>query len=396
MNQQHVWGANYTPRKGWFHSWASLDLGSVENDFATLADLGLDHVRIFPLWPLLQPNRTFIDTKAIDDVLAVTDAAGSVGLTVSVDLLQGHLSSFDFLPAWVSTWHRRNIFTNPDVVSGQHTLARALASELATRTHVSGLTLGNEIGQFAAPRHPERHEITSHEAYEWLDGMLAEVRAAFPRGTHHHCFDDDTWFVDAHPFTPRAAVELGDSTTVHSWIFGGAAQRYGIDAPELPHFARYLLEVADLWHRVSGQPSDRPVWLQEVGAPTPWVSPHNAADFLEGTVRAALGYRNLSGITWWCSHDVSRALADFPDLEYSLGLIDSNGEVKPAGERLRELISLEKAGELSATPTSTQSVIVEGLKADGSNRSLTNTGSDVFGEWMDFARRGEYRSLELG
>ncbi|MDU1122795.1 MAG: glycosyl hydrolase, partial [Dermabacter sp.] len=122
----------------------------------------------------------------------------------------------------------------------------------------------------------------------------------------------------------------------------------------------------------------------------------NAADFLEGTVRAACGYRNLSGITWWCSHDVSRTLADFPDLEYSLGLIDSEGAVKPAGERLRDLIALEKAGELATTPTSTQSVIVEGLKADGSNRSLTNTGSDVFGEWMDFARRGEYRSLELG
>lgn len=91
-------GRELHSRKGWFHSWANLDLGSVDNDFATLADLGLDHVRIFPLWPLLQPNRTFIDSKAVDDILAVADAAGNAGLTVSVDLLQGHLSSFDFLP----------------------------------------------------------------------------------------------------------------------------------------------------------------------------------------------------------------------------------------------------------------------------------------------------------
>ena len=109
-------GANYTPRRGWFHTWGELDPGQVAEDLAQIADLGLDHVRIFPLWPHLQPNRTRISTAAVDELLSVVDIAGEQGLDISVDLLQGHLSSFDFLPAWVSTWHRRNLFTDPEVV----------------------------------------------------------------------------------------------------------------------------------------------------------------------------------------------------------------------------------------------------------------------------------------
>ena len=52
---------------------------------------------------------------------------------------------------------------------------------------------------------------------------------------------------------------------------------------------------------------------------------------------------NLWGVTWWCSHDVSRKLADFPELEYTLGLLDSDRRPKPAGLRLAELIAAEKA-----------------------------------------------------
>ncbi|KJY28650.1 hypothetical protein VR44_24895, partial [Streptomyces katrae] len=66
---------------------------------------------------------------------------------------------------------------------------------------------------------------------------------------------------------------------------------------------------------------DRPVWLQEVGAPAPLVPPEHAAEFAEATLAAALDCPGLWGVTWWCSHDVSRELADFPELEYGLGLL---------------------------------------------------------------------------
>lgn len=397
MSRELSWGVNYTPRQGWFHAWAHLNLESTRQDFAALKELELDHVRVFPLWPLLQPNRTYIDPHAIDAVLSVVDAAGEVGLNVSVDLLQGHLSSFDFLPSWVETWHRRNIFADHDVVEAQKTLGRLLARELSARPHVLGMSLGNEIGQFAAPRHPYQHELDQEQAYGWNRDLLAELGSAFPRGKHQHCFDDDLWFVDSHPFTPRAAIELGHETTVHSWVFGGIAQRYGVNAPELPHFVRYLLEVADMWSRAFGAPSERTIWVQEIGAPTPWVTPERAAEFMEESVRAACGHSRTSAITWWCSHDVSRELADFPEVEYTLGLIDTKGKAKPVGEQLRSYIQRSRSEDLGAVETdSSDPLVFRGLKLDGSNRSITSSTSDACGEWMEAAREGTYRRLELG
>ncbi len=93
-------GVNYTPSRGWFHHWLDFDLDEVRADLDPVAALGLDHIRVFPLWPLFQPNRALIRPRAVGQLVALADAARERGLDVSVDGLQGHLSSFDFLPSW--------------------------------------------------------------------------------------------------------------------------------------------------------------------------------------------------------------------------------------------------------------------------------------------------------
>ncbi|MGP9695065.1 glycoside hydrolase 5 family protein [Brachybacterium sp. AOP25-B2-12] len=365
MNAARI-GVNYTPRRGWFHAWQHLDPGEIREDLTQIAGLGLDHVRIFPLWPLLQPNRTLIPPQSVQDVLTVADLAGEQGLDVSVDLLQGHLSSFDFLPAWVSTWHRRNIFTDPDVVAAQHTLARVLGTELAQRPHVTGMTLGNEIGQFARPDHPDREQLSPAQATAWTADLLRTVEGLWPDGRHHHSFDDAVWFTDEHPFTPASAVELGASTTVHSWVFTGAAQRLGAHDPGLALFGRYLIEVADLWHRLLDVPSARRIWLQEIGAPTPWVRPEDAAQFADASLRAALAHPRVEAATWWCSHDVARSLADFPEVEYTLGLFDEAGRVKPIGEAVARIAAELREGATDPENPATVGPRVSSSAASGS------------------------------
>src|SRR5690348_10947504 len=66
-------GVNYTPRRGWFHSWYDFDPDHAREDLAQIAGLGLDHVRVFHLWPLLQPNRTLIRTAAVDQLVHLVD-----------------------------------------------------------------------------------------------------------------------------------------------------------------------------------------------------------------------------------------------------------------------------------------------------------------------------------
>ncbi|PWI17914.1 glycosyl hydrolase [Streptomyces sp. Act143] len=323
-------GVNYTPSEGWFHHWLDFDLDSVRADLDSIAALGLDHVRVFPLWPYFQPNRALIRPRAVEQLVALADAAAERGLDVNVDGLQGHLSSFDFLPAWTQTWHRRNLFTDPDVLDGQAAYLRTLAAALADRPNFIGMTLGNEINQFSAGPHPDPDRATPEQVDAWLERMLAACEEGAPGRLHLHAEYDATWYQPDQPFTPAQAARRGTVTAVHSWVFNGTAQRYGRTSVPTEHHAAYLVELSKAW----AEEPHRPVWLQEVGAPAPLIPAEHAAAFTEATIAHALDCPDLWGITWWCSHDVSRDLADFPELEYSLGLLTNDRRPKDTAEAL--------------------------------------------------------------
>lgn len=360
-------GVNYTPSEGWFHHWLDFDLDSVRADLDSIAALGLDHVRVFPLWPYFQPNRTLIRPRAVEQLVALTDAAAERGLDVNVDGLQGHLSSFDFLPAWTRTWHRRNLFTDPDVLDGQANLLRTLAAALADRPNFIGMTLGNEVNQFSAGPHPDPDRATPDEIEAWLSRMLAACEEGAPGRLHLHAEYDATWYQDDQPFTPGQAARHGAVTAVHSWVFNGTAQRYGRASVPSEHHAAWLVELSKAW---AGDPH-RPVWLQEVGAPAPLVPPEHAAAFTEATVANALDCPDLWGITWWCSHDVSRSLADFPELEYGLGLLTNDRKPKDTA------LVLERAARgPSSTPAARRTALV--VPADPAARSRCAPGGPVF------------------
>ncbi len=370
-------GVNYTPSEGWFHHWLDFDLDSVRADLDSIAALGLDHVRVFPLWPYFQPNRTLIRPRAVEQLVALADAAADRGLDVNVDGLQGHLSSFDFLPSWTRTWHRRNLFTDPDVLDGQETLLRTLAAALADRPNFIGMTLGNEVNQFSAGPHPDPDRATPEEIDAWLGRMLAACEEGAPGRLHLHAEYDATWYQDDQPFTPGQAARHGAVTAVHSWVFNGTAQRYGRTSVPSEHHAAWLVELSKAW---AGDPH-RPVWLQEVGAPAPLVPPEHAAAFTEATVANALDCPDLWGITWWCSHDVARSLADFPELEYGLGLLTNDRKPKDTA------LVLERAARGPSSPPAGRSTALV-VPADPAVRSRCAPGGPVFEAFFQLVADG--------
>ncbi|KQY78004.1 glycosyl hydrolase [Microbacterium sp. Root1433D1] len=376
-------GANYTPRSQWMHAWMSLDLDEVRRDFAALADLGLDHLRIFPLWTVLQPNRTLIRDEAVDDVRAVVDVAAEFGLDASVDVIQGHLSSFDFIPSWLFTWHDKNMFTHPDALSGQAELVTRLGERLGGASNFLGFTLGNETNQFSAQTHPSPWPVTEAEAANWITTLLDAAHAAAPAQQHVHSEYDAAWYMDGHGFTPALASRLGDITTVHSWIFNGTAQRYGGRSVASDRHAEYMIELA----RGFATDPAKPIWLQEVGAPSNCLTPAQTPDFLEATLRSVARTENLWGVTWWCSHDVSRSLADFPELEYTLGLVDQNGEAKPIGRRFADLIP--ELRERRPAPARPVGIVVEVDENDTPvSRGAMSPGGTIFQAWVDACEAG--------
>ncbi|AWW36418.1 glycoside hydrolase 5 family protein [Streptomyces cadmiisoli] len=370
-------GVNYTPSEGWFHHWLDFDPDSVRADLDSIAALGLDHIRVFPLWPYFQPNRTLVRPKAVEQLVTLVDAAAERGLDVNVDALQGHLSSFDFLPAWTRTWHRRNLFTDPDVLDGQAAYLRTLAAALAGRPNFLGMTLGNEINQFAAGPHPDPDPATEEQIDAWLERMLAACEQGAPGRLHLHAEYDATWYQDDQPFTPAQAARRGAVTAVHSWVFNGTAQRHGRTSVPSEHHAEYLVELSRAW----AEDPRRPVWLQEVGAPAPLIPAEHAGSFTEATVRHALDCPDLWGITWWCSHDVSRSLADFPELEYGLGLLTNDRRPKDAA---RALARAARTRHPVPAPRTTALVV----PADPSVRSRCAPGGPVFDAFFSLVADG--------
>ncbi|MFK4788714.1 glycosyl hydrolase [Microbacterium sp. ZW T5_56] len=376
-------GANYTPATEWMHSWLDLDLDDVRRDFAGLAELGLDHVRVFPLWSVLQPNRTLIREKAVADVRAVVDVAAEFGLDASVDVIQGHLSSFDFIPSWLFTWHDKNMFTHPDALSGQVALVERLGAALGDAGNFLGFTLGNETNQFSAATHPHQWPVTPAEASTWITTLLDAAERTAPAQQHVHSEYDAAWYMDGHGFVPTHAARLGAMTTVHSWIFNGTAQRYGGRSTASDRHAEYMIELS----RAFATDPSRPIWLQEVGAPSNCLEPAETPDFLEATVRSALRTDNLWGITWWCSHDVSRALADYPELEYSLGLIDNTGAAKPIGRRFAEIIP--ELRERRPVPHRSLGIVIDVDDEEiPISRGAMSPGGAIFQAWVDATSDG--------
>ncbi|MBT1598020.1 glycoside hydrolase 5 family protein [Curtobacterium flaccumfaciens] len=398
-------GVNYTPAVGWFHSWLDFSPSDTARDLEAIASLGADHVRIFPLWPVVQPNRTLIRQQALDDVATVVDLAGSFGLDVNVDALQGHLSSFDFVPSWLDSWHRRNMFTDPDVVASTAAYVRALAGAVADKPNLLGITIGNEVNQFAHAPHPAPHAISAEQGHAWAAAMVAAARAGLASGLEARLASassaasgtgsrpgplvtvaqyDAAWYDDAQPFGPEHAADHGDATVTHSWVFNGSAALHGALGPGSVRHGEYLLQLAAAWNRDAARPN----WLQEVGAPTNVVDPADAAAFTEQTIRHVLDAQHVLGVTWWCSHDVARSLADFPELEYDLGLFTNDGRLKPVGEAFAALARAEHTRDAPAAPPAT-ALVLDDVLTDGTDHHGTRAdcapGGRFAAAWLALA-----------
>ncbi|MFI7222068.1 hypothetical protein ACIBO5_02515 [Nonomuraea angiospora] len=319
---QPRFGVNYLPRENWWYAWAEDDDDAFAEDLHQIASLGFDHVRVQCLWPLFQPNPSWVSPRALRRLVGLLDRAAESGLDVCVTVLDGWLSGFDFRPSWLKDV---DPFTDAAAVSAAELLVGAVSRAVEGHPALWCVDVANE------PNVLMRH-LGPGEGEAWAARMLSAARAASVPVTVG--VDHVPWMSDEAPIGRAFVAAACDLVPVHAWpFFTGALARVGEErAWAIPD---YLAQVA----RATPGAAGKPVWIQELGVSPLWLTDVAVEDFAERMLRRAAAVPGLGAVTWWASHDISRRFTGFDELEYGLGLIDAEGRVKPIGSRVAEVVA---------------------------------------------------------
>ncbi|WP_063484214.1 glycoside hydrolase 5 family protein [Streptomyces ambofaciens] len=326
-------GVNYVPSKHWWYSWQEWDATSILEDLRAIAGLGMDHIRVHLLWPVFQPDPSVVSAVSLDRLRELLDLADhpDVSLDVSVSVLDGWLSGFTFLPAWMSG---RNMITDSGAICAELLLLDTLAAHIGDHRRFLGFDLGNELSVPNGGVPTERGE-------QWASLLLDHCASVAPGRFHVNGVDHLPWF-EARTFSPAACATHGSASVLHTYPYWtGAIRRYGPDGTGVLHLGEYMAELAEAFSPVRG----RPKWLQEFGASPVERPAESIPQWAASFVRNTLSSGGFWGCTWWGSHDIDRRFTGFIEYEYDLGLLTVDNEIKPIGARLRQLI-----GELRDTP----------------------------------------------
>lgn len=347
---------NYVPSKGWWYSWVDWDDSTFTKDFEAIAGLGCDHIRIHCLWPLFQPNPNLVSELMLERLARLHEHADAAGLDVIVTVLNGWLSGFDFRPSWLN--EGVNIFANRVVIDAELALVSSIADRIGTHERFLGFDVANEPNVLSTS---SKNTTTRAEGDSWVIEILQHCERVAPGKLHSVGMDHQPWLTDDSPFGRLALAQTGTVTPIHAWVyFTGALERYGETGTGAIHLPEYMLELA----KAHQGDSMRQVWLQEYGVSTDWLQRSSPQDFLKSATMASMRVDNLWGITWWCSHDIDRRLGGFAELEYDLGLLTVDNEIKPLGHQFHEsVIEFRSRDKVTATRT-TAIVLPDGCTPD--------------------------------
>ena len=137
-----------------------------------------------------------------------------------------------------------------------------------------------------------------------------------------------------------------------------------------PPSVRLLAAMAALIRSFASS-QQKPVWAGEFNTCIEELPERGQAVWLEQAVTAAIE-EGVSWFTYWDSHDVDRKF-QFNPLEYSLGLLTSDGRVKEQGRVFKELATTYRGKQVKFP--------VNALPAPPSDRTLNGTWQWIL-NWM--------------
>ena len=161
-------GVNYWPASKGVTLWKDFNIDEVHSDMNTIAEMGLDLVRVYLTWEDFQPDPDSVNCCALARLTRLCDAVAAEGLKAIITLNTGHLSGHNWVPPWLLDSQLPPFADQPIISKGRRVsggyrdpcvdpmarkaalrLIRAIARTLADHQAVWAYDLGNEPDRFA-------------------------------------------------------------------------------------------------------------------------------------------------------------------------------------------------------------------------------------------------------
>lgn len=346
-------GINYWASRNAIRMWRDFDEASAESDLQKLREVGITHLRVFPLWSDFQPltaeysyhgayeyrfgdaplpdteaGRAGVSEEACENFRRFCRLADRYGMKLTVGLITGHMSGGVFAPP---AFGGKNHVTDAAVVKWQMRFIRYFVTRFRREAAIVAWDLGNEVLGITDPK-----SYTSDEFYVWCSHIAAVIRSC--DGTRPVLSGLDGPYdgvVEGGRGTPKEMAEICDVLTYHPYqIFQTA------DAPLCS--PKPILDLA-FQCRLNEDIGKKPAFAQEFGSIGYLnCSRKSEAAFYRASLLSTLAHGG-HGVMWWCAFDQGQF--DFPPYGWNnrgsdYGFFDRNGKAKPIAEENRKFKEL--------------------------------------------------------
>ena len=334
-------GINYWGSKSAINMWSEYDEESIERDFSLLREVGITHLRVFPLWPVFQPltalygpadvfeygfgenslpdteaGRAGVSEEACEKFRSFCSLADKYGMKLIVGLITGHMSFRTYVPP---AFQGKALLSDPTVIKWQRRFVKYFVKRFKGESSIIGWDLGNETKNIPG--------LTSNydSFYLWASVISDAIKSV--DSTRPVVSGLDSFFIENGHVNLNSISELCDIHTVHPYnIF---------NTPTSPVCTiRPILDVT-CSARICEDVGGIPTFVQEFGAIGYMnCSKKTEADFYRATLFSSLSHGG-HGVMWWCAFDQGQhdyAPYRWNNIGSNYGFFDNDLNAKPIAE----------------------------------------------------------------
>lgn len=362
MSQPFVLGVNYWPRRKAMYWWSDFDAAEVRDEFALIADIGMNVVRLFLLWDDWQPSPDVVSAACLKNLETVCDIAVENGLGLDVTFFTGHMSGPNWAPGWlldekaspparyfkqlvsggeIVTGGYRNMFSDPVALAASRLLLKTVVMALKDHPGVWMWNLGNEPDLFAWP--PD-----SDAGRAWVREMTDLIKSIDDQhpvtcGLHVASLHEDNGLRVDQVFAET------DVAVMHGYPMYLPWSRHNLDPDLVPYTCALvsalcgkptLMEEWGGCTNTPGKPSEVWEWTAYGEPRTQFMASEEDLAAYVAAVLPKLVEVGATGAMLWCFADYVEELWGKPPCKESkherfFGLVRPEGSLKPHAEAIR-------------------------------------------------------------